>query len=236
MVSNTKSPVCFPAYLAKPLGIVLSIHLQQSSTASRDRRTALGEWRFLANGVGPWFKNAEGKPANSLSLSLSLSLLTFGCASLHAGKPANSSFAPIFAAVNFTGQWRYVGDSPLLAGECGSLFPLPPLYPGTSLTSGAEAWALPTHVHKRGCGPSTCVSWGARGDHMTLGRWTDGISVDDPGTWTPLGPERTIDMGNVYAGQVPPSLAFDLFGPQRSVMIWSLSPDAACSVEKKKSP
>jgi|EP01043_Picozoa_sp_COSAG02_P008517 hypothetical protein len=141
-----------------------------------DRRTVHGEWRFLANGVGPWFKNAQGKPANS-------------------------SFAPIFAASNFTGKWRYVGDSPLLAGECGSLFRLPPLYPGTSIDSGgAEAGVLPTHVHKRGCGPNTCASWGARGDHMTLGTWTDGASVDDPGTWTPFSTERTIDMGNLYAG------------------------------------
>ena len=139
-------------------------------------RTAHGEWRFLANGVGPQFKSAQGKPANS-------------------------SFAPIFAATNFTGQWRYVGDSPLLAGECGSLFPLPALYPGTAVSSDAEERALPTHVHKRGCGPDTCVSWGARGDHMTLGTWTDGSSVSDPGTWSPSSPERTIDMGNVYAGK-----------------------------------
>ena len=113
------------------------------------------------------------------------------------GKPANASFAPIFGASDFTGAWRYVGDSPLLAGECGSLFPLPPLYPGTAADPGA---ALPTHVHKRGCGPGTCASWGARGDHMTLGTWTDGVS-EDPGTWTPFSAERTIDMGNVYAGK-----------------------------------
>ena len=35
-------------------------------------------------------------------------------------RQANGSFAPIFAATAFTGKWRYVGDSPLLAGECGS--------------------------------------------------------------------------------------------------------------------
>ena len=98
--------------------------------------TVHGEWRFLANGVGPWFKNKRGKPANS-------------------------SFAPIFAATNFTGSWRYVGDSPLLAGECGSLFPLPPLYPGTTIGSDktSDVPKLPTHVHKRGCGPGTCASW-----------------------------------------------------------------------------
>ena len=111
-------------------------------------------------------------------------------------RQANGSFAPIFAATAFTGKWRYVGDSPLLAGECGSLFPLPPLYPGAapSTTEG-----LPTHVHKRGCGPGTCASWGARGDHMTLGNWTDGTRASDVGTWVPAGPERVIDQGYLCA-------------------------------------
>lgn len=36
---------------------------------------------------------------------------------------------------------------------------------------------------------------------MTLGTWTDGASIDDPGTWSPFSTERTIDMGNVYAGK-----------------------------------
>jgi sucrose-6-phosphate hydrolase SacC (GH32 family) len=140
-------------------------------------RTVHGEYRFLANGVGPQFKNAHGKPANS-------------------------SHAPIFAAQNFTGSWRYVGDSPLLAGECGSLFPLPPLYSPADLNSnGTGVTNLPTHVHKRGCGPGTCVSWGARGDHMTLGTWTDGRSPSEAGTWTPFSAERTIDYGNLYAGK-----------------------------------
>jgi hypothetical protein len=36
---------------------------------------------------------------------------------------------------------------------------------------------------------------------MTLGTWTDGASIDDPGTWSPVGTERTIDTGNMYAGK-----------------------------------
>jgi hypothetical protein len=141
------------------------------STAWYSSKT--NEWRFLANGVGPHFKDSEGNPSNS-------------------------SFAPIFAAANFTGKWRYVGDSNMLAGECGSLFPLPGLYPGTSVVDVA---VLPTHVHKRGCGPGNCASWGARGDHMTLGTWTDGSTTDEPGTFLAAGPEKVIDQGQVYAGK-----------------------------------
>ena len=36
---------------------------------------------------------------------------------------------------------------------------------------------------------------------MTLGTWTDGGSTSDSGTWEPCGAERTIDMGNMYAGK-----------------------------------
>ena len=60
--------------------------------------------------------------------------------------------APIFAAKEFTGKWALVGDTPLPSGECPSLFPLPPLHPGTNLDGAGE---LPTHVHKRGV--SLCI-------------------------------------------------------------------------------
>ena len=89
---------------------------------------------------------------------------------------------------------RQVGDTPFPSGECPSLFPLPPLYPGTS-TDGP----LPTHVHKRGHGSAGCD-----GDCMTLGVWVDG-GPGEVGNWTaapgvPL-EEVTIDTGAFYASK-----------------------------------
>lgn len=157
-------------------------------------RTKHGEWRFLANG----FPDGSHVDRN--------------------GRSNNSSHAPILAATVFAGAWRYVGDSPLLAGECGSLFPLPPLYPGT-----VAQHTLPSHVHKRGAGPGNCIGQagcqaaqgpgcalpgapcatcpGHSSDHMALGNWTDGQSIDDVGTWHAAGPERIVDAGNLYAGK-----------------------------------
>lgn len=193
-------------------------------------KTAYGEWRLLTNG-DPQQKNARG---------------------VH----SNRTFAPIFAASNFTGQWHYVGDSNILAGECGSLFPRcvtfvllnsvtersarayvetpfgvlrmfpklngmlwpiytmpimyrPSLYPGTS--AAQQHGSLPSHVHKRGCGPSStdsntranCMSGSSvnLNDHMTLGWWTDGLNATQPGSWTAAGPERSVDHGCLYAGK-----------------------------------
>ena len=142
-------------------------------------RTRHGEWRLLTNGD----PNARS----------------------HAGLRSNSSFAPIYAARNFTGPWRYVGDSNMLAGECGSLFKLPALYPGTS--AAGHQGPLPTHVHKRGCGPTATDSTtrancrAGLNDHMTLGFWSDGSGVNDAGKFTAAGPERSVDKGCLYAGK-----------------------------------
>merc|ERR1719221_1677861 len=102
--------------------------------------------------------------------------------------------APIFGASDFTGEWKLIGDTSFPAGECPSLFPLPPLYPGTS-SSGT----LPSHVHKRGHGAPGC-----NGDCMTLGTWVDG-APGEVGTWsaTPGVPfdEVLIDAGSYYASK-----------------------------------
>lgn len=55
---------------------------------------------------------------------------------------------PLFVAKELGGPWSIVGNvANLTAGECPSLFPLPPLTPGTSAKPGQK---LPTHVYKRG--------------------------------------------------------------------------------------
>ena len=106
--------------------------------------------------------------------------------------------APIFAAAEFTGTWRLVGDTTFPAGECPSFFPLPPLYPGTAAGTGD---ALPTHVHKRGHGSPGCD-----GDCMTLGTWSDGTpAAGDVGNWSATPgvdfSERLIDAGAYYASK-----------------------------------
>ena len=93
----------------------------------------------------------------------------------------------------------------MLAGECGSLFKLPALYPGTS--AAGHQGPLPTHVHKRGCGPTATDSTtrancrAGLNDHMTLGFWSDGSGVNDAGKFTAAGPERSVDKGCLYAGK-----------------------------------
>ena len=92
-----------------------------------------------------------------------------------------------------------------MAGECGSLFKLPALYPGTS--AAGHQGPLPTHVHKRGCGPTAADSTtrancrAGLNDHMTLGFWSDGSGVNDAGRFTAAGPERSVDKGCLYAGK-----------------------------------
>jgi sucrose-6-phosphate hydrolase SacC (GH32 family) len=104
--------------------------------------------------------------------------------------------APIFAAAEFTGEWKLVGDTPFPSGECPSFFPLPRLYPGTSVPAGD---AIPTHVHKRGHGSPGC-----NGDCMTLGTWVDGVP-GEVGNWSATPgvsfAEVLIDHGAYYASK-----------------------------------
>ena len=105
----------------------------------------------------------------------------------HSGNNHPGFFAPIYAAKAFTetdANFTYLGNSSFPGGECPSLFPLPPLAPGskdpTELQGmqGVPGWP-PTHVHK--VGHPACF-----GDCMVPGIYIDG----EPGTvgsWTMFG-------------------------------------------------
>ena len=86
----------------------------------------------------------------------------------------NRSVAPLYAtaaaaATPFAAS-RVVGFTDLAAGECPSLYPLPPLANGTQ-----PAARMPTHVHKWGCEPYT--------DCAEVGWWREG-KVGEVGSWT----------------------------------------------------
>ena len=96
--------------------------------------------------------------------------------------PARAS-APLYAtaATTFNGDEtpfaasHFVGFTNLRAGECSSLYPLPPLANGT-----LPAARMPTHVHKWGCEPYTdCVEigWWREGKRGEVGAWT-GLNGD----------------------------------------------------------
>ena len=101
--------------------------------------------------------------------------------------------APMFGSPAFTTGWRLIGDSHFPAGECPSLFPLPPL---THPVAGAELNGLPTHVYKYGAG---------RADWYILGNYKDSTSFADVGSWNQTAgvtfDKRRIDRGNVYASK-----------------------------------
>ena len=86
--------------------------------------------------------------------------------------PRGGGCAPIYASRNFK-NWSFVGHTNLPVSECPSLYPLPPLTPGTQASPGQP---LPTHVHK-------WAHW-----HQ-FGRWVDGApGVGDglAGLWTTM--------------------------------------------------
>ncbi len=100
--------------------------------------------------------------------------------------------APIWTSADFR-SWRRVGFTNLPAGECASIYPLPPLVEGTVMPSAA---ANLTHVHKWGCG------WTL--DCYALGAWADGAGAHEPGHWTsaPTSPEDALyERGIRYAAK-----------------------------------
>ena len=122
-------------------------------------RTKHGEWRFIGT--------ATHEPTTP-------------------GVIQNAS-ATIWAAPRFEGPWSLVGLQPgFHAGEMPTLFPLPPLYPGTR----AEGGALPTHVRKRGPGSRADP---AR-NMWQLGNYVDG-APGVVGKWTALTNESEMDQG-----------------------------------------
>eukprot|EP01052_Picozoa_sp_SAG31_P016645 SAG31_NODE_1109_length_9860_cov_22.119353_8_plen_541_part_00 len=109
-------------------------------------KTKHGEWRLTGN----------GNPRHS----------TRSCS------PRGGGCAPIYASSDFK-NWSFVGHTNLPVSECPSLFPLPPLAPGTQASPDQP---LPTHVHK-------WARW-----HQ-FGRWIDGTpGVGDglAGLWTTM--------------------------------------------------
>ena len=100
--------------------------------------------------------------------------------------------APVFGSSSaITGPWEFIGDSPFPAGECPSLFGLPPL---THAVTDLDA--LPTHVYCRGYD---------RASFYVLGTFKDGATARDIGTWNQTGSvpfaQRRIDNGNIYASK-----------------------------------
>ena len=91
-------------------------------------------------------------------------------------------------------------------GECPSIYPLPPLYPGTT---AAVTDTLPTHVHKRSRQTHNC-SGDCSGDVVQLGHWVDGkpsaaFGAAATGWWAPTpgvpNDSTVIDVGNRYASK-----------------------------------
>ena len=94
--------------------------------------------------------------------------------------------APIYAGPRFEGPWKLVGLQPgFHAGEMPTLFPLPPLYPGTAKAPGE---LLPTHVRKRGPGSRADP---AR-NMVQVGSYVDG-APGSVGVWSPLTNETEMD-------------------------------------------
>ena len=101
----------------------------------------------------------------------------------------DGSQAPLYGSADstFTSSYK-IGFTNLKPGECASLYPLPPLSPGTKPTPG-----MPSHVHKWGCEPyKDCVEIGSwhEGAPGKVGRWEPHPSI--PGY-------RLVDSGAAYA-------------------------------------
>ena len=122
--------------------------MQGDDDPSTAWKTADGEWRLTGNGDG-------------------------GVHCARNCSPAGGGCAPIYASTDFK-NWSFVGHTNLPVSECPSLFPLPPLTPGTRASPGEP---MPTHVHK-------WAHW-----HQ-FGRWVDGapgVGDKHAGLWTTMG-------------------------------------------------
>ena len=100
--------------------------------------------------------------------------------------------APLYGASDSSFSSAYkIGFTNLDAGECPSLFPLPPLTPGT-----APVPDMPTHVHKWGCKPYK--------DCVELGIWREGDTHKrEVGRWTRVPGTKPVvmDQGSAYAAK-----------------------------------
>eukprot|EP00747_Dinoflagellata_sp_TGD_P126829 gnl/TRDRNA2_/TRDRNA2_174318_c0_seq2.p1 gnl/TRDRNA2_/TRDRNA2_174318_c0~~gnl/TRDRNA2_/TRDRNA2_174318_c0_seq2.p1 ORF type:complete len:451 (+),score=63.52 gnl/TRDRNA2_/TRDRNA2_174318_c0_seq2:87-1439(+) len=133
------------------------------------------------------------------------------------GNSNPSRVAPIFASPDFI-HWHRVGDTTFPAGECPSLYPLPPLTKGTHAIQGEP---LPTHVHKRGNGAPGCGA--PPHDCVQIGTWVDG-EPGVVGSWIPTTgvsfQEKMIDVGSYYASKD----FWDPVGARRINWGWALVP------------
>lgn len=108
----------------------------------------------------------------------------------------SKSMAPVFGSPSITTGWKLIGDSPFPAGECPSLFELPPLSRPLLSENMKKMLPMPTHVYKYGAG---------RADWYMLGTFRDGANWTDVGSWNQTAgvpfDKRRIDRGNLYASK-----------------------------------
>ena len=88
--------------------------------------------------------------------------------------------------------WYKIGCTDFADEDCPTLFPLPPLYPGSADTDTD----LPNYVHKAGGGPN----------QVQVGTWNDGNGNPGPtgtiaGSWTQQGEAMSLDNGKTHASK-----------------------------------
>ena len=107
-------------------------------------RTAAGEWRLLGN--------------DGCQLEMNTEMNTLLTEESSAEEAAEGT--PLYGSMDFV-SWYKIGCTPMMAGDCPSLFPLPSLTPGSEdyIDRHLNDAPMPTHVHKSG---------GARGDQMQV--------------------------------------------------------------------
>jgi hypothetical protein len=92
-------------------------------------------------------------------------------------------------------EWYKIGCTKLPDGDCPTLFPLPPLYPGSA--DANTDTLLPKHVHKAGGGP-TQVQVGTWEDHGDPGPTSSSTIA---GSWTQQGKAMSLDNGKAHASK-----------------------------------
>jgi beta-fructofuranosidase len=129
-----------------------------------------------------------------------------------------------------------------LVGDCPSLYPLPPLTPGSSAHHSSSTARLPTHVYKAGCTSGICAdgtsdryqlgNWTGLSKSiflitdvtLFLGNWTDGTpgANGTAGTWAAMGPVVPMDKGRAHSAK-------DFWDPvlrRRVVWVWANANEA----------
>lgn len=147
----------YTVWSKSPLNPIVNNTFDDPSTAWR---TSFGEWRWIAN-------CGDGTVGD--------------CGPNASNAPLYGSRDPAFRSAH------RIGFTNLAAGECPSLYPLPPLSPGTT-----PAPNMPTHVHKWGCEPYK--------DCVELGTWHEGAD-GVVGWWEAFSGPIVMDQGSSYASK-----------------------------------